>query len=370
MRFDLITIFPEFFASILAHGVLRRAIAGGLVGVEIHDLRGFAHDRHRTVDDRPFGGGEGMVLKPEPLAEAVGSLGTARKKERDRGREQVILLSAQGVRFTQAVARELAGLERVVLLCGRYEGVDERVNELLCDRELSMGDYVLSGGELAAAVVVDATAAAAAGGAGATRRRASLRALGLADAGAGPDGGAPVSTHGAGGLLDYPHYTRPAEFGGLAVPTVLTEGDHAAIRRWRREMALKKTWRNRPDLLVGAELSEGDRGFFGGWDGAGDRGSGDEEGRGATPVCRWIKVPSMAQELSEVLKKALALPGEARAALAGALLESLDDTVDEAAEAEWDREIARRIEELDAGRVKAISWAEARRQIAATLHGR
>ncbi|MGA7352398.1 MAG: tRNA (guanosine(37)-N1)-methyltransferase TrmD, partial [Acidobacteriaceae bacterium] len=137
MRFDLITIFPEFFASILAHGVLRRAIAGGLVGVEIHDLRGFAHDRHRTVDDRPFGGGEGMVLKPEPLAEAVGSLGTAGKKERDRGREQVILLSAQGVRFTQAVARELAGLERVVLLCGRYEGVDERVNELLCDRELS-----------------------------------------------------------------------------------------------------------------------------------------------------------------------------------------------------------------------------------------
>jgi tRNA (guanine37-N1)-methyltransferase len=261
MRFDLITIFPEFFASILAHGVLRRAIAGGLVGVEIHDLRGFAHDRHRTVDDRPFGGGEGMVLKPEPLAEAVGSLGTAGKKERDRGREQVILLSAQGVRFTQAVARELAGLERVALLCGRYEGVDERVNELLCDRELSVGDYVLSGGELAAAMVVDATARLLPGVLG-NEASSEFESFGVADRGEGPDGGAPVSTHGAGGLLDYPHYTRPAEFGGLAVPTVLTEGDHAAIRRWRREMALKKTWRNRPDLLVGAELSAGDREFL------------------------------------------------------------------------------------------------------------
>jgi tRNA (guanine37-N1)-methyltransferase len=263
MRFDLITIFPEFFTSILAHGVLRRAIAGGLVGMEIHDLREFAHDRHRTVDDRPFGGGEGMVLKPEPLAEAVESLGVAGKKARRAGREQVILLSAQGARFTQAMARELAEVERVVLLCGRYEGVDERVNELLCDRELSVGDYVLSGGELAAAIVVDATARLVPGVLG-NEASSEFESFGPADLGAvgGGSGGPPSSTHGSGGLLDYPHYTRPAEFRGIAVPEVLTEGDHAAIRRWRREMALKKTWRNRPDLLVGAELSAGDREFL------------------------------------------------------------------------------------------------------------
>jgi tRNA (guanine37-N1)-methyltransferase len=261
MRFDLITIFPEFFTSILGHGVLRRAIAGGVVGVEIHDLRGFAHDRHRTVDDRPFGGGEGMVLKPEPLAEAVESLGVGGKKGRDTGREQVVLLSAQGPRLTQATARELAGLERLVLLCGRYEGVDERVNELLCDRELSVGDYVLSGGELAAAIVVDATARLLPGVLG-NEASSEFESFGLADLGAGVGGeGPPVSTHGAGGLLDYPHYTRPAEFGGLAVPAVLTEGDHAAIRRWRRERALEKTWRNRPDLLAGAELRGGARVF-------------------------------------------------------------------------------------------------------------
>jgi tRNA (guanine37-N1)-methyltransferase len=262
MRFDLITIFPEFFTSILGHGVLRRAIAGGLVGVEIHDLRGFAHDRHRTVDDRPFGGGEGMVLKPEPMAEAVESLGVGGKQGRDTRREQVILLSAQGARFTQAVARELAGLERLVLLCGRYEGVDERVNELLCDRELSVGDYVLSGGELAAAIVVDATARLLPGVLG-NEASSEFESFGPADLGAGGGGDRPpVSTHGSGGLLDYPHYTRPAEFGGLAVPAVLTEGDHAGIRKWRRERALEKTWRNRPDLLAGAELSARDREFL------------------------------------------------------------------------------------------------------------
>jgi tRNA (guanine37-N1)-methyltransferase len=273
MRFDLITIFPEFFASILSHGVLRRAISGGLVGVEVHDLRAFAHDRHRTVDDRPFGGGEGMVLKPEPLAEAVESLGIPGKAERARepgqGREQVILLSAQGARFSQVVARELAALDRVVLLCGRYEGVDERVNELVADRELSVGDYVLSGGELAAAIVVDATARLLPGVLG-NDASIEYESFGLADLGA-RDGeeGPPQSTHGAGGLLDYPHYTRPAEFRGVAVPAVLTEGDHAAIRRWRRERALEKTLRNRPDLLDGADLTETDRDFLRGlgWDG-------------------------------------------------------------------------------------------------------
>jgi tRNA (guanine37-N1)-methyltransferase len=275
MRFDLITIFPEFFASILSHGVLRRAIAGGLVGVEIHDLRGFAHDRHRTVDDRPFGGGEGMVLKAEPLAEAVESLGVAGKAERDRAREQVVLLSAQGARFTQAVARELAGVERLVLVCGRYEGVDERVSALLCDRELSVGDYVLSGGELAAAIVVDATARLLPGVLG-NEASSEYESFGLTgplkpkEGLNGAPGGSPVAVVGAGGLLDYPHYTRPAEFRGVAVPEVLTQGDHAAIRRWRRERALEKTWRNRPDLLIGAELSEGDRRYLRqlGWTGS------------------------------------------------------------------------------------------------------
>ncbi|HEY1809365.1 MAG TPA: tRNA (guanosine(37)-N1)-methyltransferase TrmD [Acidobacteriaceae bacterium] len=260
MRFDLITIFPEFFTSILEHGVLRRARAAGLVAVEVTDLRGFAHDRHRTVDDRPFGGGEGMVLKPEPLAEAVESLGLAPKESRDRRREQVILLSAQGARFTQAVARELAQAERLVLLCGRYEGVDERVNELLCDRELSVGDFVLSGGELAAALVVDATARLLPGVLG-NEASSEYESFGPAEEEASPDAG-PRSTHGAGGLLDYPHYTRPGEFRGVPVPAVLTQGDHAAIRRWRRERALEKTWRNRPDLLEGAVLSDADRRYL------------------------------------------------------------------------------------------------------------
>ncbi|MGA7525303.1 MAG: tRNA (guanosine(37)-N1)-methyltransferase TrmD [Acidobacteriaceae bacterium] len=271
MRFDLITIFPEFFSSILEHGVLGRACASGRVAVEVTDLRRFAHDRHRTVDDRPFGGGEGMVLKPEPLAEAVESLGLAAKPERDRSREQVILLSAQGARFSQATARELAGLERLALVCGRYEGVDERVNELLCDRELSVGDFVLSGGELAAALVVDATARLLSGVLG-NEASSEFESFGLAETEPNPEPGAksvPRSTHGAGGLLDYPHYTRPAEFGGLAVPAVLTQGDHAAIRRWRRERALEKTWRNRPDLLAGAALNEADRRFLHGlgWNG-------------------------------------------------------------------------------------------------------
>src|ERR1700733_11219477 len=161
MRFEIITIFPGFFAGIFEHGIVRRAQAEELVEIGVHDLRAFTHDRHRTVDDRPFGGGEGMVLKAEPLSDALGGLGVRPVAERgtdSRRREAVVLLSAQGRPFTQVVARELAGLDRIVLICGRYEGVDERVNELYCDRELSIGDYVLSGGELAAAVVLDAVA--------------------------------------------------------------------------------------------------------------------------------------------------------------------------------------------------------------------
>ena len=264
MRFDLITIFPDFFLSILDHGVLRRARAAGLLSVHVHDLRRFAHDRHRTVDDRPFGGGEGMVLKPEPLAAAIDSLDLPPKSARDPAHAQVILLSAQGARFTQATARAFASLDRLVLLCGRYEGVDERVNHLLCDGELSVGDFVLSGGELAAALVVDATARLLPGVLG-NQASSEFESFGPPDPVADPladPGAAPRSTYGAGGLLDYPHYTRPADFRGVPVPAVLTQGDHAAIRRWRRERALEKTLRNRPDLLPGAPLTEEDRRFL------------------------------------------------------------------------------------------------------------
>ncbi len=259
MRFDIVTIFPEFFSGIFSYGVVKRALANGLIEVGLHDLRGFTHDRHRTVDDRPFGGGEGMVLKPEPLIAAVDGTGVAAKSERDAKRESVILLSAQGAKFTQSVARELAGLERVVLLCGRYEGVDERVNELVCDRELSIGDYVLSGGELGAAVIVDAVMRLIPGVLG-NEDSSAYESFGHADGefADNPDG-PPRSTHGAGGLLDYPHYTRPAEFRGMTVPEVLSGGDHAAIRKWRRERALEKTLRNRPDLLEKADLSREDR---------------------------------------------------------------------------------------------------------------
>jgi tRNA (guanine37-N1)-methyltransferase len=267
MRFEIITIFPEFFAGIFAHGIVRRAQAEGLVAVGVHDLRAFTHDRHRTVDDRPFGGGEGMVLKPGPLAEALESLGVAPKTARAAAppvedttpRTRVILLSAQGRPFTQAVARELAGLERVVLLCGRYEGVDERINQLYCDMELSIGDYVLSGGELAAAVVADAVMRLIPGVLG-NEASGEFESFGVADSEIADDvEGVPRSQHGAGGLLDYPHYTRPAEFGGLAAPEVLLQGDHRQIRLWRRAQQLRKTLANRPDLLEGAALSDEDR---------------------------------------------------------------------------------------------------------------
>jgi tRNA (guanine37-N1)-methyltransferase len=303
MRFEIVTIFPGFFLSIFENGIVRRALAGGLVEVGIHDLRNFTHDRHRTVDDRPFGGGEGMVLKPEPLAEALGALGIAAKASRvaavqqdgekdgvaDESREPfpagaeaqetlailaarlkscpdtkrqpqtVILLSAQGRPFTQALARELAGLDRVVMICGRYEGVDERINELYCDMELSIGDYVLSGGELAAAVVIDAAMRLIPGVLG-NEASGEFESFGVADAQiASGEGGVPRSQHGAGGLLDYPHYTRPAEFAGVRAPEVLLNGDHREIRRWRREQQLRKTLKNRPDLLEGADLSAADR---------------------------------------------------------------------------------------------------------------
>jgi tRNA (guanine37-N1)-methyltransferase len=262
MRFDILTIFPDFFAGPFSHGVLSRARKQGLVELVSHDLRAFTHDRHRTVDDRPFGGGEGMVMKPEPILECLSTLGVAAKSERDTSRESVVMLSAQGKPFTQAVATEFAQLERVVFLCGRYEGIDERVNELLCDRELSIGDYILSGGELAAAVMIDAVVRLLPGVLG-NPDSAKFESFGAEDAGAEyTPGDVPPSTYGSGGLLDYPHYTRPAVFGGLEVPEVLQGGDHSAIRRWRRERSLEKTWRNRPELLETAVLSREDQRFL------------------------------------------------------------------------------------------------------------
>ena len=261
MRFEIVTIFPGFFSGFLENGILRRAIAERLVEVAVHDLRAFTHDRHRTVDDRPFGGGEGMVLKPQPIAEALASMGVEPKIKRGQASPappQVVLLSAQGRPFNQAIARQLAALDRVVLLCGRYEGVDERINQLYCNMELSIGDYVLSGGELAAAVVIDATMRLLPGVLG-NEASGEFESFGVADAEITTDEeGVPRSQHGAGGLLDYPHYTRPAEFGGLSVPEPLPNGDHQAIRKWRRERQLRKTLANRPDLLENAALSKED----------------------------------------------------------------------------------------------------------------
>lgn len=260
MHFDIITIFPGFFAGPFDFGILKRARAAGLVEIATHDLRSFTHDRHRTVDDRPFGGGEGMVLKAQPIYDAVQSLGVAPKGGRQRHKETVILLSAQGQTFTQSLAQELAATERIVILCGRYEGVDERVNELLCDREISIGDYVLSGGELAAAVMVDAVVRLLPGALGNpdSSRFESFGAEDLMEDAASA-AGPPRSTYAAGGLLDYPHYTRPANFMGIAIPEALAGGDHEAVRRWRRRMALKKTLENRPDLLERIEISDEDR---------------------------------------------------------------------------------------------------------------
>lgn len=224
MRFDVITIFPEFFQGPLGFGVVGKAIGSGVVDVAIHNLRDWTSDRHKTVDDRPFGGGEGMVLKCEPLFAAVEAILP------DRSAGRVVLLSAQGRRFDQSVARRLAGRDRVVLICGRYEGVDERVAEHLADEELSIGDYVLSGGELAACVVVDAVARLVPG------------VVGNADS-------TEFESFGEPGLLDCPHWTRPAEFRGWRAPEVLVGGNHAEIRELRRRAAEDKTARNRPDLL-------------------------------------------------------------------------------------------------------------------------
>jgi len=225
MKFDVVTIFPKMVEGPLAEGIVARAIAKGILDVRVHDLRAFTTDRHRVVDDMPFGGGPGMVLKPEPLFTAV-----------DRIREErgtpaaVILTSPDGERLTHDVARRLAALDHVVILCGRYEGVDERVREHLATETISIGDYVVSGGELPALVIVDAVAR-------------------LVPGVVGDESSVAGDTFARDGLLDFPQYTRPADFRGLTVPPVLLSGHHAEIEKWRREQAIARTRRHRPDLL-------------------------------------------------------------------------------------------------------------------------
>jgi tRNA (guanine37-N1)-methyltransferase len=229
LRIDIVTIFPDYFREAFDYGIVRRACGAALVKIQAHDLRSWTSDKHHIVDDRPFGGGDGMVLKPEPLFAAVESLTGARRREDVAAGKRVVLLSPQGKSFNQSLASELAQAEQLVLICGRYEGVDERVAEALVTDEISIGDYVLSGGEPAALVVADAIVRLLPGALG-SETSASTESF-------------------SDGLLDYPHYTRPSEFAGIRVPNVLLNGDHAEIARWRHEAAVKKTKRNRPDLL-------------------------------------------------------------------------------------------------------------------------
>ncbi len=263
MRFDLITIFPEFFAGPLDHGILRRAREAGLVDVQVQDLRVFTKDRHRSVDDRPFGGGEGMVLKPEPLFEAAEALlgcnlGSAEQPVSLDPKTAIILMSAAGTLFRQETARRYAELERIVLICGRYEGVDERVADYLATEEISIGDYVLSGGELPAMLIIDAVTRLIPGALG--NEASSQNESFSANPAVSPDSSPVVAQHvpplQAGSrltnrvLLDFPHYTRPADFRGWKVPDVLIGGNHAEVANWRRAAAIEKTQRNRPDLLL------------------------------------------------------------------------------------------------------------------------
>jgi tRNA (guanine37-N1)-methyltransferase len=226
---DIITIFPDYFREAFDYGIIRRARAANLVSVQAHDLRSWTSDKHHMVDDRPFGGGDGMVLKPEPIFAAVESLAGARRREDIATGKRVVLLSPQGQPLTQSIAADFAKSAQLVLICGRYEGVDERVADALVTDEVSIGDYVLSGGEPAALVVIDATVRLIPGALGS---ETSATTESFSD-----------------GLLDYPHYTRPPEFEGMRVPEVLLKGHHAEIARWRGEAAQEKTRRNRPDLL-------------------------------------------------------------------------------------------------------------------------
>lgn len=229
MRFEFVTIFPKMFDSLVAEGVIARGVRQGLLEVVVHDLRDFATDRHRSTDDEAYGGGPGMVMLAEPVLRCVDAI-------RDQGPAHLVLTSPQGRRFDQTVARELSGMDRVVFLCGRYEGFDHRVHELLQPDEISVGDFVVSGGELPAMLMADAVGRlipGVVGNAGSVEEDSFFR-----------------------GLLDHPHYTRPEVVRGLAVPEILQSGHHENIRRWRREQALRATRARRPDLLEAAELDD------------------------------------------------------------------------------------------------------------------
>jgi tRNA (guanine37-N1)-methyltransferase len=239
LRFRIVTIFPDYFRTIFDYGVVRRAKSRGLIEIEAHDLRLWATGKHRTVDDRPFGGGDGMVLKPEPIFAAVEELTGAGERERLPEGVRVVLLSPQGRTLTQALAEELSRSSEIIIICGRYEGVDERVSESLTTDEISIGDYVLSGGEPAAVVLIDAIARLVPGVLG-NETSAANESF-------------------SGGVLDFPHYTRPPDFRGQHVPEVLLGGHHAEVAQWRRIAALRKTQRNRPDLFTNAELTEAER---------------------------------------------------------------------------------------------------------------
>lgn len=234
MKFDIVTIFPRMIRGGLEEGVVARAAERGLLDVAVHDLRDFTTDRHRTVDDMPYGGGPGMVMKPEPLVRALAAIRESRGEP-----STVVVLSPQGRTFTQADAVRLSALPHVALVCGRYEGIDERLRELVDVEEISIGDYVLSGGELAALVVIDAVGRLVPGVVG--------------------DAESVVAESFSRGLLDYPHYTRPAVFEGLAVPDALVSGHHAEVQRWRKRQALVRTFERRPDLLAGAALDDEER---------------------------------------------------------------------------------------------------------------
>lgn len=243
MRFDIFTLFPGMFEGPFAHSIIKRAIEGGLVKLTIHDIRVYAADRHHTADDYSFGGGPGMVLKPGPIFAAVEDV----LSRASAGERRVILMSPQGRVFSQALARELAGLPHLLLICGHYEGVDERVRRYLVDDEISIGDYVLTGGELPAMVLVDAV----------LRLRPGVL----------HDDASPAEESHSHGLLEYPQYTRPAEFRGWGVPPVLLSGDHARIAAWRRRQSILRTWRRRPELLVAAGLTPAERSLIEVWDG-------------------------------------------------------------------------------------------------------
>ncbi len=257
MRFDIFTLFPGIFEGPLRESMIKRAIDAGLLNVQLHNIRDYAAGKHQVTDDYPYGGGGGMVMKPEPVFAAVESVLGIREQGSGSGDQDtdyqspvtnhqfpipIILLTPQGRVFNQSIAYELAQYDRVALICGRYEGFDERIREHLASDEISIGDFVLTGGELAALVVLDAV-------------------IRLKPGALGDPEGASDDSH-ASGLLEYPHYTRPPEFRGWGVPEVLLSGDHAKVDRWRREQALRRTWLRRPDMLTAVELSKADRAFL------------------------------------------------------------------------------------------------------------